>query len=379
MDVTNQSPAKVRVLIVAPSFAILGGQSVQAARLLERLSHEPSLDVGFLPINPRLPGGLHHLQRIKYVRTVVTSIAYVLSLLARVYKYDVVHVFSASYFSFVLAPTPAILIGKLYRRKVLLNYHSGEAADHLQRWQRSAVPTIRLVDSIVVPSEYLVRVFADFGLSATAIYNLIDTSRFRFRERSPLRPVFLSNRNLESHYGVDRVLRAFAIIQERIPHASLTVAGDGSQAGALKALAGDLKLQNTQFVGQIAPDRIADIYNAADIFLNGSEIDNQPLSILEAFSCGLPVVTTNAGGIPDIVTDGRTGMVVSRGDHVALANRAITLLENTGLAKQIVDHARQECLKYSWEAVRDAWMSAYHGLAKYDEQHAGERALANQR
>ena len=381
MDVSDsQSPTKVRVLIVAPSFGILGGQSVQAARLLERLSQEPSLEVGFLPINPRLPAGLHHLQRIKYVRTVVTSIAYVLSLLARVYKYDVIHVFSASYLSFVLAPSPAILIGKLYRRKILLNYHSGEAADHLQRWQRTAIPTIRLVDSIIVPSEYLVRVFADFGLSATAIYNLIDTSRFRFRERSPLRPVFLSNRNLESHYGVDRVLRAFAIIQEKIPEASLTVTGDGSQNSALKALAHELKLQNTQFVGQIAPERIADIYDAADIFLNGSEIDNQPLSILEAFSCGLPVVTTDAGGIPDIVQDQRTGMVVSRGDHVEIANRAITLLENPALAKQMVERARQECLKYSWEAVRDAWMGAYHGLANQDERHARtERALANPR
>jgi len=361
MDVTNsQSP--VRVLIVAPSFGILGGQSVQAARLLERLKEEPSLEVGFLPINPRLPAGLHHLQRIKYVRTVVTSFAYILSLLARVYKYDVIHVFSASYFSFVLAPSPAILIGKLYRRKVLLNYHSGEAEDHLQRWRRSAIPTIRLVDSIVVPSEYLVRVFASFGLKATAIYNLIDTNKFRFRERTPLRPVFLSNRNLESHYGVDRVLRAFAIIQESIPHASLTVAGDGSQRQTLKALAQELNLQNIQFTGQIAPADIADVYDAADIFLNGSEIDNQPLSILEAFSCGLPVVTTDAGGIPDIVQDQRTGMVVSRGDHVAMANRAITLLENPELAKQMVERARQECLKYSWEAVRDAWMSAYHGL-----------------
>jgi L-malate glycosyltransferase len=190
----------------------------------------------------------------------------------------------------------------------------------------------------------------------------------------------LSNRNLESHYGVDRVLRAFAIIQERIPQASLTVAGDGSQRNALKTLAEDLKLQNTEFVGQIAPAKFADVYDAADIFLNGSEIDNQPLSILEAFSCGLPVVTTDAGGIPDIVQDRTTGMVVSRGDHVEIANRALTLLENPVLAKQIVDHARQECLKYSWEAVRDAWMSAYHGLATHGERHhARERALADPR
>src|SRR5262245_40654915 len=197
---------KLRVLIVAPSFDILGGQSVQAARLLERLRQEPSLEVGFLPINPRLPGVFRRLQAIKYVRTVVTSLLYGLSLLVRVRNYDVIHVFSASYLSFVLAPTPAIFIGKLYRRKVLLNYHSGEAQDHLRRW-RTAVATLRSVDSIIVPSDYLVRTFAAFGLKAAAIPNLVDTTKFHFRERVPLRPVFLSNRNLESHYGVDCVLR----------------------------------------------------------------------------------------------------------------------------------------------------------------------------
>ena len=160
MSSGNQNAKALRVLIVAPSFDILGGQSVQAARLLERLQKERSLKVGFLPINPRLPGPLRKLQKIKFVRTIVTSIAYVLSLLVHVWKYDVIHVFSASYFSFLIAPTPAILIGKLYGRKVLLNYHSGEAEDHFQRWRRTAVPTIRLVDVVVVPSEYLVQVFA---------------------------------------------------------------------------------------------------------------------------------------------------------------------------------------------------------------------------
>src|ERR1044071_1025859 len=170
----NKTAEKLRVLIVAPSFDILGGQSVQAARLLDRLRQEPSLEVDLLPINPRLPGQFAYLQRIKYVRTIVTSIAYVLSLLLRVYKYDVLHVFSASYFSFVLAPTPAILAGKLYRRKILLNYHSGEAEDHFRRW-RSAIATLRLADVLIVPSEYLVRVFKQFGLTAHAIHNLVDT------------------------------------------------------------------------------------------------------------------------------------------------------------------------------------------------------------
>src|SRR6267378_3137824 len=184
----SKKTEKLRVLIVAPSFDILGGQSVQAVRLLERLRQEPGLEVGFLAVNPRLPGVLRKLQAIKYVRTVVTSIAYLASLLNRVRQYDVLHIFSASYFSFLLAPTPALLVGKLYGKRLLLNYHSGEAEDHLQRWRRSAIPTIRLADVLIVPSAYLVRVFAEFGLHAEPIFNLIETDRFRFRERPVLRP-----------------------------------------------------------------------------------------------------------------------------------------------------------------------------------------------
>src|SRR6266478_4483626 len=111
----------VQVLIIAPSFDILGGQSVQAARLLDRLRHEPGIEVGFLPVNPRLPGWLRKLQSIKYLRTIVTSVAYTGSLFKRIRHYDVLHVFSASYFSFLLAPTPAILVGKLFGKKIILN------------------------------------------------------------------------------------------------------------------------------------------------------------------------------------------------------------------------------------------------------------------
>jgi len=375
----NKTAQKLRALIVAPSFDILGGQSVQAARLWDRLRQEPSLQADLLPINPRLPGVLVYLQRIKYVRTIVTSIAYVVSLLLRVYKYDVLHVFSASYVSFVLAPTPAILIGKLYGRKVLLNYHSGEAEDHLQRWRRTAIPTIKLADIVIVPSDYLVRIFQEFGLKAYAIFNLIDTSKFRFRDRSVLRPVFLSNRNLEIHYGVDRVLRAFAIIQAKFPEATLEVVGDGSQRRSLENLARELGLRNTTFQGRVDPNSITDVYDAADIYLNASEIDNQPLSLLEAFACGLPIVTTDAGGIPDIVTHEVTGIVIPRGDYVQMAERAISLLNSPTRARQMVEHGRSECVKYSWEAVRSEWLGVYRKLGSRESSAALEAPAGPER
>ena len=354
---------RTRVLIVAPSFDILGGQSVQAASLLTRLDEEPSLEIGFLPINPRLPGIMRKLQAIKYVRTVVTSLLYVIALLVRVYKYDVIHIFSASYFSFVLAPTPAILVSKIYGKRILLNYHSGEAEDHLARWRRSAIPTIRLANALIVPSEYLVKVFSKFGLHAKAIYNIIDSSRFPFRSRSPLRPLFLSNRNLESHYGVDLVLQAFEIIQKEFPDASLKIVGDGSQRSSLERLAKELNLRNITFVGKVDQENIPNQYDEADIYLNGSWIDNQPLSLLEAFACGLPIVTTDAGGIPDIVSDQRTGLIVPCGDYRQMAKGAIRLLNDPELAKKIGEHGYAECRKYSWQAVRDAWLGVYRKLA----------------
>lgn len=344
---------------------ILGGQAVQAERLIRHLQREPSVRVSFLAINPRLPGILRKLQAIKYVRTMTTSLLYCWHLLLRVRKYDVIHIFSASYLSFLIAPTPAILVSKLYGKKIVLNYHSGEAEDHLRRWPRSTRPVLKLVDELVVPSEYLVRVFARFGFQAYAIFNIIDLDKFEFRERRALRPVFLSNRNLEAHYGVDCVLHAFARIQQRNPDAVLTVVGDGSQREALERLATDLQLRNISFTGRVEHATICRHYSSSDVFLNASRIDNQPLSILEAFACGLPVVTTDAGGIPDIVADRVTGLMVPVDDCEGLAERALELLSDESLAAQMIQQARVECERYTWETVCEQWLAVYRNPRVY--------------
>jgi glycosyltransferase involved in cell wall biosynthesis len=354
---------RLRVLIVAPSLDILGGQAIQAMRLQARLSEEPSLEVGIMPINPRLPGLLGKLQKIKYVRTIVTSLRYWGMLLNRVRRYDIIHIFSASYWSFVLAPTPAILVAKLYGKRAVLNYRSGQAEKHLRLWPRTAPATIRLVDRLVVPSGYLVDVFARFNLRAESIFNFVDMSRFRFRHREPLKPVFLSNRNHERLYNVGCILRAFAIIQQRFTAARLIVAGDGSQRPSLEALAQSLGLRNVEFIGRVAPERMPELYDAADIYLNSPNIDNMPGSIIEAYASGLPVVTSDAGGIPYIVRDGETGLMVRCDDHEAMAARALSLLEDEAMALRLVVQARDECRKYEWQAVRNEWLKFYNSLA----------------
>lgn len=355
----------LRVLLVGPSLDILGGQAVQLARLLEHFRGTPGVEVDFLAVNPRLPGPLHHLQRVKYVRTVATSVAYFTSLLRRVARYDVIHAFSASYYSYLLAPLPALITGRLYGKRTLLNYHSGEADDHLTNWRRSAVPTMRrFADAIAVPSGYLVDVFGRHGLPARAVFNFVDVEKLPYRERREIRPIFLSNRNLEPLYNVRCTLDAFAVVQREIPDARLTVAGDGSERSALEAHARHLQLRNVSFIGRVPADRMGELYLKADVYLNSSNIDNMPLSIIEAFAAGIPVATTDAGGIPYILRHEETGLMVPTGDASALAAAALRLVREPGLASRLSTRARAECLRqYVWPAVEEEWLRLYGELA----------------
>src|SRR6476619_2960905 len=353
----------IRVVLVAPSLSILGGQAVAAQRLLERLRAVPGLEVDFLPHDPRTNALLRQLQRVKYVRTVATSVAYVASLLRRLPQYDVVHVFSASSWSFLLAPTPAILIGKALGKRVVVNYRSGEAEDHLTRWPKTSVPTLQRADAVATPSRYLVDVFARFGIQAESIANFVDPEAVRYRRRDVLKPVFLSNRNFQSLYNIPCVLRAFARIQEQRPEARLIVVGSGPEGERVHALARELSLRNVDFVGAVKPTEMGRYYDEADVYLNASDIDNMPNSIIESFACGLPVVTTRAGGIPYVVEHERNGLLVDCGDHAALADAALRLLDDPALAHRLMDEGLSDVKRlYTWEAVGEGWAALYRRL-----------------
>jgi glycosyltransferase involved in cell wall biosynthesis len=292
------------------------------------------------------------------VRTVLNEALYIPSL-RRLRHADVVHIFSASYWSFLLAPAPAIVMAKLLRKPVILHYHSGEAADHLARWQLTVRVFLQMVDEIVVPSPYLQDVFAAHGYRTRMIHNVIDTSQFPYRERTAPRPRLLSVRNLEHYYRVDNTIRAFARLQERVPGATLTIAGCGSLERELRELAAGLAPSNVEFLGAVDPAALPAIYDAADIFVNASVVDNQPVSILEAFAAGLPVVTTPTGDIAAMTRGGEAGLLVDPEDPCAMAGAILRLLEEPNLGSRIASRARQEVEKYTWPVVGDQWSALY--------------------
>ena len=177
-------------------------------------------------------------------------------------------------------------------------------------------------------------------MAASPIFNFIETGQFPFRSRPALKPVFLSNRNFEPHYNVSSILRAFSLIQQQHPDAALIVVGDGSEADDLRAISVELGLKNVDFRGSVTPRDMPIVYDQADIYLNAPSVDNMPLSVLESFSAGLPVVSTNAGGIPYILEHERTGLLVEVNDHEALAAGALRLLDDNEFAQTLIVNAK---------------------------------------
>jgi L-malate glycosyltransferase len=346
----------MRIAIVAASLDLLGGQGVQAASVSRALARDGHR-VDFVPINPCFPVALRRLRRVPWLRTLLNEALY-LPLLARLADSDVVHVLSAAYWSFLLAAAPAVAAGRLLQKRVILNYHSGEADDHLARHRLIVQPFLEMAHEIVVPSEFLREVFRRRGWRATVIPNVVDVERFAYRERTSFRPRLLSCRNLESHYRVDLVIEAFRIVRRRHPEAILTVIGTGQEREGLERLAAP-EGGAVHFVGRVEPAEMPRYFDAADVLLNASEVDNQPLTLLEAFAAGLPVVTTPPGDVPRMVRHGETGFLAAPGDPESLARGVCDMVLDPSRACEMARRARQLAEERSWPQVRDAWSHAY--------------------
>ena len=365
--------APLRVAIVAASLRYVGGQSVQAESLLRNWQNDPDVKAKLIHIDPAFPTGLRWVDRIPLLRTIIREPFYLMALWRGLKNADIAHIFSASYWSFLVAPTPALLIARLRGKKTLIHYHSGEARDHLRRF-RGALPILRRADRVVVPSGYLVDVFREFRLKADVVPNIVDLSQFSFRVRNPLRPHLVCTRGFHTYYSIDVVVRAFAEIQQAFPDAQLDLVGTGPSEVEIRNLVKEMKLSGVNFCGVASSEEIGRFYQRADIFINASRLDNMPVSILEAFASGTPVVSTAPEGMRYLVDDGRTGLLSVVGDTHALAQNVIRLLRGPDLAARLSSNAYEESRNYSWTVVREQWLKLYQSLLRETSEKLREGA-----
>ena len=341
------------ICIVSPFPPPFGGMAVQAQKMVSLLE-ESGMKVIVVKTNADFPNGLLLLEKIRGLRTVIRLFLFLKNLHQALHHVETVY-FLTGFFNFFFWVTyPGLILIKFHGKKVILSARGGEARLFLQKYGVLVKPILKKADAISAPSGFLKEAFKEvLGLDAAIVPNIADFNQFRFRQRNPVRPKLLVTRSLEDIYNIDCVILAFKKVHDALPESSLGIIGDGSQRRALEKLVADLNLTGrVTFYGRIEHSEIQKYYDQYEIFINASNVDNQPGVILEAFASGLPVVSTNAGGIPYMVKDGVTGFLTEKGDCDGLAEKVIQLVLKPGLAASIAGNARKECEKYSWNSVR---------------------------
>ena len=278
----------LRVAIVAPSLAILGGQSVQAMQLAQGWANDPEVQMWLVPINPAPPRPLRSLAGRKYVRTLLTQASYWPLLWRELRHADVVHVFSASYHVVRAldaagdtrrrAASAAPFSSTTTAAKRRITCGGRDCACRTPRpasicWQRPGGSCPRCSP----------RSASRHRSSPTSS----TVSAFRFRERGRLRPRFLSTRNLQP--PLQRRVHAQGVSPHPNGSARCVAHGGGtggSELPRLRTLAASLGLTGVEFAGRVPPAEMPRYYAEADVYLQSPNVDNMPLSVLEAFASG---------------------------------------------------------------------------------------------
>jgi glycosyltransferase involved in cell wall biosynthesis len=162
---------------------------------------------------------------------------------------------------------------------------------------------------------------------------------------------------------VDVVVKAFAAVREEFPEATLDLVGGGPLEGDIRKLVLDLSLSGVNFCGVASRNQIGKYYDRADIFINASRLDNMPVTVLEAYASGTPVVSTSPEGINYLVQHERTGLLSPVGDADALATNIIRVLRDPQLASRLISGGLEQLEQYRWDVVQEQWLDVYRSLA----------------
>lgn len=327
-------------------------------RQLARLLSEAGMTVEVVQVNAAYRPAW--IEKVQGLRAAFRLLPYLVDLWRCAGRVDLFHVMANSGWAWHLFAAPAVWLAKLRGTPVIINYRGGEAASFFASQFRWVQPTLARTSLVVVPSGFLAAIFAEHGVKTVIVPNIIDLSRFKAAEGRERGCHLIVTRNLEDIYDVPTALRAFAMIRRVHPQAKLTVAGSGPKLDELRQLCVELKIEDTvRFTGRLDNEDIAGLYREADILLNPSLADNMPISLLEAMASGVPIVSTNVGGIPYLVENGSSAMLVPPRRPDEMAECALRLLDDPDLAERLRAAGLEVARRYTWPIVRKRLFDAY--------------------
>lgn len=258
--------------------------------------------------------------------------------------------------AFLLADA-ASLLARIFNIPSILVLHGGNLPDFTQRHAKWVNRVLGRARILVAPSKFLAKELSAHGIKSRVIPNVIDLKNYEYRIRKEISPRLLWMRAFHEIYNPHMAIRVLGSIRKKYPGASLVMAGvDKGLEPEIKKLVDEMALtEAVRFPGFLDSQAKRREFSDADIFINTNHVDNMPVAVLEACAMGLPVVATAVGGIPHLLQDGKTGLLVPDDDADAMAGAISSLLENEELARRLSINGRELAERSSWENVRPLW------------------------
>jgi len=210
----------------------------------------------------------------------------------------------------------------------------------------------------ITPSNFLKAEFKIRGYNTIFIPNVLEIKNYTFLERKIEDPKLLFVRAFDKIYNPEMAIKVLKVLLKTYPEALLCMIGPEKDESfqSCKALVKSLNLENhVEFTGTLSKPqwhKRAEDYN---IFINTTNIDNTPVSIMEAMALGLPIVSTNAGGIPYLIKNRVNGLLVERDNVDVMVSAIIEICKDEELAKNLVINARREVEQFDWNKIKHLW------------------------
>jgi glycosyltransferase involved in cell wall biosynthesis len=245
----------------------------------------------------------------------------------------------------------------------VLTLHGGNLPAFAARWPGRVRRLLRAAHTVTTPSRYLreqMRVYRD---DLTLLPNALDLAAYQFHHREQAQPRLMWLRAFHSIYNPAMALHVVANLAREFPHIQLTMVGPDKGDGSLPSFQQTAeRLGVTDRValrGAVPKAQVPETLSAGDIFLNTTNFDNTPVSVIEAMACGLCVVSTDVGGIPYLLAHETDALVVPKGDANAMTQAVRRLLTEHGLAARLSRHARAKVEPFDWSAVLPQWEAIF--------------------
>jgi len=273
-------------------------------------------------------------------------------------KYDIFHIHGCSFFGF-FPIVIGVMIGKLLKKKIIITYHGGELYEFINKYKTKVIYFLNKADIITVPSKYLQNILNNNSIKSKYLPNIIRDDNVYFKKREKLKPILIVTRTLDEVYNIPLSIMAFKDLKKVVPDAKLKIVGDGKLKNEILELVKKENIDDIEFIGRVPNSKIGEILNTADIFINPSNKDNMPLSLFEALACGLPVISTNVGGIPDYFTDGINGFLIEPNNKEQLTNKILYVLNNQAEVQKIIDNGYQTFEKLTLRNLKSEYLKLY--------------------